>query len=110
MTTNESTSTLKIAWRVTTIVAVILLIFTVILVVEVRSSPPTNISGTIINQDTPVYLRNTPSEDSTTIAILDPGTIVEVDRSTTRDNYTWYYVKTENGRGWIPEINLDLSN
>ena len=110
MTTIESTPKLKIAWRVTTVVAVILLILTVILVVKVRSSPSANFSGTIINQDTPVYLRNTPSEESSTIAILDPGTIVEVDRSTTRENITWYYVKTESGRGWIPEINLDLSN
>ena len=110
MTSEGSSTTMKILWRITAGVALILLIFTLILVVKVQSAPTANFTGTITDQVTTVYLRNQPSEDSSTNAILNPGTVVEVDRSTTRDGLTWYHIKTESGRGWIPESYLDLNN
>jgi SH3-like domain-containing protein len=109
MTIKGSSRTLTILWRVTAGVAVLLLIFTVILIQKVQSGPSVNFTGTVNSQGTTVYLRNQPSGEASIIAILDHGTVVEVDRSTTREDVTWYHVKTDSGRGWIPEANLDLS-
>lgn len=109
MTIIGSSRTLTILWRVTAGVAVLLLIITVILAMKVQSGPSVNFTGTVSNHGTTVYLRNQPSEDASIVAILDPGTEVEVDRSSTREDITWYHVKTESGRGWIPETSLDLS-
>lgn len=97
-------------WRLTAGVAVLLLIITLILVVRVRATPSAVLTGTINNQSTTVYLRNRPTETGGTIAILDPGTAVEVDRSTTAEDITWYHVRTESGSGWVPETNLNLGN
>jgi uncharacterized protein YgiM (DUF1202 family) len=96
-------------WRVTGVVAVILLIFTVILVVKVQTGSSAGFTGLINNQSTTVYLRNHPAYDGDIVAILNPGTAVDVDRSTTREDITWYHVQTESGSGWIPETNLNLS-
>jgi uncharacterized protein YgiM (DUF1202 family) len=109
MTIKESSSSIKVLWRVAAGVAIILLILTVILAVKTQSSPSADFTGTISNHDTTVYLRNQPTEDASIVAILNPGTLVEVDRSTTREDITWYHVETDSGRGWIPETNLDLS-
>jgi len=96
-------------WRVTVAVAVLLLIITLMLVVKVRTNSSTSFTGYINNQSATVYLRNTPTETGKTIAILNPGTAVNVDRSTIREDITWYHTRTESGSGWIPEANLSLS-
>ncbi len=96
-------------WRVTVAVAILLLIITLILVVRVRTNSSASFTGYINNQSTTVYLRNTPTETGRTIAILNPGTTVDVDRSTTREDITWYHIRTESGSGWIPEANLSQS-
>ncbi len=96
-------------WRVTAGVAALLLILTLILVVKVQTVSSTSFTGYINNQSTTVYLRNHPTETGQTIAILNPGTAVDVDRSTTREDITWYHIRTESGSGWIPEENLSLS-
>lgn len=100
---------MTLLWRIAALVGVILLIFTMVLVVKVQSGPSAIFSGVITNQNTTVYLRNRPAEDGTIIAILDPGTTVDVDRSTTRDEITWYHIRTDSGRGWISETNISLS-
>ena len=110
MTLEGRSSTMRILWGITAVVALILLALTVILVLKVQSAPSANLTGTISDQITTVYLHNQPSEHSSTVAILDPGTLVEVDRSTTRDGTTWYHITSDSGRGWIPETVLDLSN
>lgn len=96
-------------WRVTAGVAALLLILTLILVIKVQAVSSTSFTGTIIDQNTTVYLRNRPDDTARTIAILNPGTAVDVDRSTTTEDITWYHIKTESGSGWIPEENLSLS-
>jgi len=100
---------MAILWRVTAGVAALLLILTLILVVKVQTVSSTSFTGYINNQSTIVYLRNRPTETGQTIAILDPGTAVDVDRSTTREDALWYHIRTESGSGWIPEANLNLS-
>ena len=109
MTIKGSSPSITFLWRVTMAVAILLLIITLILVVKVRTVSSASFTGYINNQNTIVYLRNTPTETGSTIAILNPGTAVEVDRSTTREDITWYYVRTESGSGWIPEANISQS-
>jgi SH3-like domain-containing protein len=109
MSVKDPSRLMTLLWRVSAGVAVILLIITVILVVKVQSGPSAIFSGVITNQNTTVYLRNRPAEDGTIIAILDPGTKVDVDRSTTRDEDTWYHIRTDSGRGWISESSINLS-
>ena len=104
-----SSPSLAFLWRVTVAVAVILLIITLILVVKVRTTSSASYTGYINDQSTTVYMRNTPTETGRTIAILNPGTAVDVDRSTIREDITWYHIKTESGSGWIPEANLSQS-
>lgn len=99
---------MAILWRVTLAVAALLLIFTLILAVKVRGTSPAMLTGTINNQSATVYLRNRPTETGRTLAVLDPGTAVEVDRSTTADGITWYHIRTDSGSGWVPETNLNL--
>jgi len=96
-------------WRVTVAVAVVLLIITLILVVIVRTTSSASFTGTINNQSNAVYLLSRPTETGRTIAIINPGTAVQVDRLTIREDITWYYVKTESGSGWVPEANISLS-
>ena len=109
MITKESSPSMKVLWRVTAGVAVLLLIITIILLVKVQTAPSANFTGYISGQRSTVYLRNRPSETGRTIAILDPGTEVQVDRSTTSEAITWYHVRTESGSGWIPEDYINLS-
>ena len=96
-------------WRVTMAVAILLLIITLMLVVKVRTISSASFTGYINNQSSTIHLRNTPTETGRTIAILNPGTAADVDRSTTREDITWYHIRTESGSGWIPEANLSLS-
>ena len=105
----KESSSMAFLWRVTAGVAVVLLILTLMLVVKVRTDSSANFTGYINNLSTTIYLRNRPTEAGRTIAILDPGTAVEVDRSTTSEDIIWYHVVTESGSGWIPETNLSLS-
>ena len=100
---------MKFLWYVTAAVAALLLIITLILVVKVQGAASDKFTGTITDHNTAVYLRSQPEETSSIIAILDPGTEVYVDRSTTRGDTTWYHIRTDSGRGWVPEIDLSLS-
>ena len=109
MISKRSSPSMAFQWRVTAGVAVLLLIITLILVVKVRMPSSASFTGYINNQSTTVYLRFRPDETSRTIAILNPGTEVQVDRSTTTEDITWYHVKTESGSGWIPESNISKS-
>jgi hypothetical protein len=105
----ESKLSDKTLWRMTTMVAVLLLVFTILLVIKDRSISSSGFTGYISQQDSLVYLRSQPDETSRTVAILNPGSVVFVDHSTDRDNLTWYHVKSENGIGWIQEENLTLT-
>ena len=109
MNIKGSSPALKVLWYITGGVAVLLLIITLILVAQARGVSSDNFTGTINDQDSAVYLRSQPEKTGSIIAILDPGTEVYVDRSTTREDTTWYHIKTESGSGWIPETDLSLS-
>ena len=100
---------MKILWYLTAGVAALLLIITLILVVKVQGVSSDSFTGIINDQVTTVYLRSQPEETGRIIAILDPGTQVYVDRSTTRGDATWYHIKTDSSSGWIPEADLSLS-
>ncbi len=104
----DKSSSMAILWRVTAVVALLLLIITLILVVNIRRPATANFTGYINDQSTTVYLRDRPTETGRTLAILNPGTEVYVDRSTSSEDMTWYHVNTESGSGWIPEENLNL--
>ncbi len=99
---------IALLWRITIGVALLLLILTLLLVVKSQMTASTSFTGYIDRQNTPVYLRIGPTETGRTIAVLNPGTEVQVDHSTTRDDITWYHIRTESGSGWIPEANLSL--
>ena len=96
-------------WRITIAVALLLLVLTLLLVVKSQTTSSTNFTGYINRQNAPVYLRAEPTDTSRTIALLNSGTTVNVDRSTIREEITWYHIRTESGSGWIPETNLSLS-
>lgn len=100
---------MKVLWYITAGVAVILLLITLSLTMKVQGVSSDNFTGTIKDQSAAVYLRDRPEETGRTIAILDPGTEVYIDRSTTTGDTTWYHIKTDSGSGWIPESNLSLS-
>jgi len=104
----SSISTITL-WRITAAVALLLLAFTLLLVVKARSKTSAGFTGYISGQNTTVYLRNQPDMTSRINAILNHGTTVNVDYSTSRDGMTWYRVHTENDIGWIPESNLSLT-
>ena len=95
-------------WRLTLAVGVILLIFTLMLVVKFRAFPSADFTGYITGQGAIVYLRNRPADSGKIISILNPGSAVHVDRSTTTMDITWYHIRSESGSGWIPETNLNL--
>ena len=95
--------------RITAGVAVLLLVLTLLLAVKARTKTSTGFTAYIASQNTIVYLRSQPLESSQTIGILNHGAEVFVDYSTTRNGTTWYYVKTENNTGWIPETSLSLT-
>ena len=101
---------IALLWRVTAGMVILLLVITLMLVVKARTRSSAGFTGTISSQNTFVYLRSQPTDSSQTIAILDPGTAVYVDNSSTRDDMIWYHVKTASGNGWIPEANLDITN
>jgi hypothetical protein len=109
MINKSSSPALAILWRITFGVAVLLLIITVMLAVKVQKTSSSSFTGYINNQSSTVYLRNDPSETGRTNAILNPGTEVYVDRSTIREDNTWYHVRTESGNGWIPEEDFSLN-
>ena len=109
MNSKLSSPSMKVLWYVTAGVAVLLLIITLILVVKVQGVDTDSFTGTINDHSPTVYLRNQPDETGSIIAILDPGTEVYIDRSSTRGNTTWYHVRTDSGRGWIQETDLSLS-
>jgi uncharacterized protein YgiM (DUF1202 family) len=96
-------------WRITIAAALLLLILTLLLVAKSQMTASTSFTGYINSQNTPVYLRSEPTETARTIALLNPGTAVNVDRSTIRQETTWYHIRTESGSGWIPEANLSLN-
>jgi uncharacterized protein YgiM (DUF1202 family) len=100
---------LTFLWRITIGAALLLLLLTLLLVVKSQMTASTNFTGYINSQNTPVYLRSEPADTGRTIALLNPGTAVNVDRSTIREETTWYHIQTESGSGWIPETNLSLS-
>lgn len=105
---DQSAPSMAVLWRVTAAVALILLIITLILVVNARKPAAAHFTGYINDQTATVYLRNRPTATGRTLAILNPGTEVYVDRSTSSEGMTWYHVNTESGSGWIPEENLNL--
>jgi len=100
---------MAILWRVTAAVAVLLGIITLILGAKAWTASPEGFTGYINDQSAAVYLRSRPEETGRTIAILNPGTEVRVDRSTTQEDVTWYHVKTESGTGWIQEAYISQS-
>lgn len=109
MNQQTSPASLTIIWRITAAAAAVLLILTLILVLKTSSASSTSFTGFINDQIPTVYLRSQPEENSRTVAILNPGGEVLVDRSTTRQGTTWYHVTSSGGSGWIPETNLSLS-
>ena len=108
MIAKTSPPSIAFLWRVTAVVAVLLLVFTLLMVVKVQTTSSSSFTGYINNQSPAVYLRSTPAETGRTIAILTPGAEVHVDRSTITEGITWYHVKSKGGRGWIPEGNLSV--
>jgi uncharacterized protein YgiM (DUF1202 family) len=99
----------KLLWKITVSAAVVLLIFTLLLIIKAQNINSTGFIGYIGSPNSTVYLRSQPDEFSRTIAILNPGTEVYVSHSTSRDGSTWYHIRTDNGAGWIPESNLSLT-
>jgi len=110
MKNSEISHSTALLWRITAGVAIILLVFTLMLVVKTRTITSAGFTGYISGQNTIVYLRIHPTDTSHTVAILNPGTAVFVDHSTTRNDITWYHIKTESDVGWIPETHLSLTN
>ena len=100
---------LTFLWRITIGAALLLLVLTLLLVVKSQLTASTSFTGYVYGQNTPVYLRSEPAETGRTSALLQPGTAVNVDRSTIREVITWDRIRTEGGRGWVPETNLSLS-
>lgn len=110
MKNRDVSDSIVLLWRVTAGVAIILLVLTLMMVVKTRTITSTGFTGYISGQNTIVYLRIHPTDTSHTVAILNPGTTVFVDHSTTRNDITWYHVKTESSAGWIPEAQLSITN
>lgn len=100
---------MTLLWRVTLIVAGVLLLITIFMAARVLTASSAEFTGYITERGTTVYLRSRPTESGRAIAILDPGTEVQVARSRASEGITWYYITTESGSGWIPEAYLRLS-
>jgi uncharacterized protein YgiM (DUF1202 family) len=109
MNQKASPPSLTIIWRITAAVAVVLLILTLILVFKTSSASTASFTGYVNDRIPTVYLRSQPTHNSRTVAILNSGSEVLVDRSTTRQETTWYHITSSSGSGWIPETNLSLS-
>lgn len=109
MKVNNISQSNKSLWKITAAAAVVLFIFTLLLIIKAQNINATGFIGYIGSPNSTVYLQSQPDESSRTIAILNPGTEVYVSHSTSRDGSIWYHIKTETGTGWIPESNLSLT-
>jgi len=110
MNFKEFSPSITLLWRITAIMAFLLLACTLLLAVKTRSKSADGFTGYITSSNATVTLRSQPNDTSRIKAIINNGASVFVDNSTTRDNMTWYHINTENGTGWIPEANLSLTN
>jgi len=104
MSTNNNSFTHL--WRITRIVALVLLIATFYLANKSRSQENSGYIGYITNASSTAYLRRGPDIDSQIISILDDETTVHVNNSLVENSITWLYIETENQSGWILENNL----
>jgi uncharacterized protein YgiM (DUF1202 family) len=109
MKSKEFSPSLTSLWRITAIMAFLLLACTLLLAVKSRSKSNDGFTGYISSSNDTVYLRSQADDTSRIKAIINKGTSVFVDNSTTRNDMIWYHIKTENSTGWIPEANLSLT-
>jgi len=101
-----NTYPVTLLWRITAIVAILLLIVTLLLASKARSQADSGFAGQIANSSSTVYLYRTPDIDAQIISILENGIIVHVDNSRVKNERTWYHIQIENASGWILEGNL----
>jgi hypothetical protein len=103
-----SQRTLSILWKLTGLVAFVLLLTTVGLAMKAGASDDIALTGYVAGSGSSVYLRAQPSVESRIITILERDTAVSITNTRSRDNQTWYYVKVETEAGWIPAENISL--
>ncbi len=106
--TNTNQSFLTIAWRITAVTVLMLLIATIFLTNNARSYKESGFEGQIIGLNATVSLRRQANDHSHIVAILDNGITVYVTDSTLRNDKIWYHVETQAESGWIPEENLAI--
>ena len=105
---NFNKSFLTIAWRITAIAVLLLLIASIFLVNMARSQADSGFTGYITSIDSTVFLRRRPNTNSAIVSILDNDISVFVKDATTWNDNIWYHIETQNGSGWIPEDNLTI--
>lgn len=99
---------LVIAWRITAIAVLVLVVASMFLVNKSRSHADSGFTGHITGINATVYLRSQPNANSPIVSILDNDITVFVKNTTTRNSKIWYQIETQNGSGWIPEENLTI--
>ena len=107
---NISPRSLSILWRITVIVALVLLLATVALALKSRDADDGELTGTVIGPGASIYLRVAPDDERRIVAILRPGATLVIKNSINQDNQTWYQVETESQSGWLPSTNVSFEH
>jgi len=105
---NFNKSILTIAWRITAIAVLTLLIASLFLAIKTQSQADSGFTGHITGITSTVYLRRQPNTNSPIVSILDYDITVFVKNATTRNGEIWYHIETQKESGWIPEENLAI--
>lgn len=102
-------NTLKIAWLLTGIVALLLLITTVALMVRTVRSASHGYTAYLTSPTQLIYIHEEPSAYSKSVAIKEHGTVVTVMQTRRSGNQTWYFVSVDEASGWVSESRISSS-
>jgi hypothetical protein len=100
----------SIVWKITGLIALVLLLATFSLAVKSRAYDDSAIVGYVTAPGSSAYLRSQPSEESRIVTILERDTVLWIKNSITKDSQTWYHVETDADSGWIPSENVSLEH
>lgn len=99
-------SSLKIAWLLTGIVALILLVATISLTTKTVLNASSGHTAYLTSPTQLIYLHEEPNAYSKSVAIKEHGTAVTVFQTHRGGNQTWYFVNADETSGWVTESRI----
>lgn len=93
-------------WVVTGLVAVALLIATLGLAARAQTTPAGPTTAVLTSSGTPIYLRADPGLSARILAVLAPGTEVDVHPADGDPTPSWQRITVDGRTGWVPTSNV----